>query len=203
MLFVHRFVFDSNGAFQLQKDLEPPPGVRRTSNSGFRKTNVKDRILLFLVRMRRRMPFEGLRIMFGVSFGTAHAYYMETLLAFHKHVVPRLLRPLSAAEIARITPKEFARDLPGAVFIVDLTSFGCKGKGNVSLARVLYSAYHHQHEKAAVFGEKLQVFGVFSSVLIHSFFSQQLLLPTDCSCIDPNSLEASARKLFVSLMEAI
>lgn len=202
MLFVHRFVFESNGAFQLRKDLEPPPGVRRSSNSGFRKTNVKDRILLFLVRMRRRMPFEGLRIMFGVSIGTAHAYYREVLESFHKHVVPRLLRPLSANEIARITPKEFARDLPGAVFVVDLTSFGCKGKGNVSLARVLYSAYHHQHEKAAVFGEKQQLFDVFSSVLIHSFFSLQSLLPTDCSCIDPNSLEGSARRLFVSSIQA-
>lgn len=202
MLFVRRFIFDSHAAFQLQKDLEPPLGVRRSSNSGFRKTNVKDRILLFLVRMRRRMPFEGLRIMFGVSVGTAHAYYLEVLESFHKHVVPRLLRPLSAAEIARIMPKEFARDLPGAVFVVDLTSFGCKGKGNVSLARVLYLAYHHQHEKAAVFGEKQQVFGVFSNVLIHSFFSQQSLLPTDCSCIDPNSLEGSARRLFVSSIQA-
>lgn len=171
MLFFRCFIFDSNGAFQLEKDLEPGPGVRRVSNSGFRKTNVKDRILLFLVRMRRRMPFEGLRIMFDVSLGTAHGYYMEVLKSFHEHVVPRLLRPLSAAEIARITPEEFAHDLPGAVFIVDLTSFGCNGKGNVSLARVLYSAYHHQHEKAAVFGEEQQVFDLFLSVLICSLFS--------------------------------
>jgi len=161
MLVLCCFVFDSNCAFQLKKKLEPPPGVRRHSNSGYRKMHKKDRILLFLVRMRRRMPFEGLRIMFGVSLGTVHNNYNETLEAFHEHVMPRLLRPLSAAEIARITPREFARDLPGAVFIVDLTSFRCKGKGNVSLARVLYSAYHHQHEKAAVFGEKQQVFGMF------------------------------------------
>lgn len=38
MLFVRRFIFDSHAAFQLQKDLEPPLGVRRSSNSGFRKT---------------------------------------------------------------------------------------------------------------------------------------------------------------------
>ena len=133
--------------------MEVPEGVRRHSNSGFRKTDAKDRILLFFVRMRRRMPFEGLRLLFGISLGTAHNYYAETLQAFHKHLVPRLLRPLSAKEITRITPPEFAQDLPGAIFITDLTGFKCNSKKNVLLARILYSAYHHQHEKAAVFSK--------------------------------------------------
>lgn len=108
--------------------------------------------------MRRAMPFEGLRILFGIGAGSAFNYYVETLNAFHKHVVPRLVRPLSAAEIARITPIEFKQDLPGAIFIADLTAFPCKGKENVLLARILYSAYHHSHECAAVFGECVIVY---------------------------------------------
>lgn len=109
--------------------------------------------MLFLMRMRRRVPFEGLRIYFGLGYGTAHNYYNEMLNLFHLHVVPRLLRPLSADEIDRITPESFKIDLPGAKFIVDLTAFPWKGKENVLLARILYSAYHHQSEGGAVFGK--------------------------------------------------
>ena len=80
------------------------------------------------MRMRRRVPFEGLRIYFGVSSGSAHAYYVEMLKLFHSDVVPRLLRPFSVAEIDILTPAELKTDLPGARFIVDLTAFNCNSK---------------------------------------------------------------------------
>jgi hypothetical protein len=114
---------------------------------------VEDRVLLFMMRMRRRTPFEGLRIFFGVSVGTAVNYYTECLEAFHKSVVPLLLHPRSGAEIDRVTPQEIKDALPGAKIIFDLTAFGWKSKENVLLGRVLYSAYHHRPEGAAVFGE--------------------------------------------------
>jgi len=126
-------------------------GDRRHSNSGFRKLDQDDRILLFLFRMRRRVPFEGLRIYFGVSTGTAHAYYVEMLKLFNSDVVPRLLRPFSAEELDDMTPPDFKADLPGAMFIVDLTGFPWKSKENVLLSRLLYSAYHRKSEGAAVF----------------------------------------------------
>lgn len=110
-------------------------------------------MLLFLMRMRRRVPFEGLRIMFGISLGTAHNYYNECLTAFHEIVMPRLLYPRSGAEIDAMTPQEIKDALPGAKIIVDLTAFPWKSKENVLLGRVLYSAYHHRHEGGAVFCE--------------------------------------------------
>ena len=88
-------------------------------------------MLLFLMRMRRRVPFEGLRIMFGVSQGTAYNYYKECLEAFHELVVPRLLHPRSAAEIDAMTPQEVKDALPGAKIIFDLTAFPWKSKENV------------------------------------------------------------------------
>lgn len=103
--------------------------------------------------MRRRVPFEGLRIYFGISAGSAHGYYEEMLRLFCSDVVPRLLRPFSAAEIDAMTPADFKADLPDAKFIVDLTAFPWKGKESVLLSRILYSAYHHRHEGGAVFGE--------------------------------------------------
>jgi len=125
---------------------------RRKSNSGHRKLSPDDRILLFLMRMRRRIPFEGLRFEFGVSIGSASKYYYECLDSFHEHVVPRLLYPLKASEIIATIPPDFAKDLPGCKVIFDLTGFKKKGKENVLLSRILYSAYHHQSEVGALFG---------------------------------------------------
>jgi hypothetical protein len=102
--------------------------------------------------MRRRVPFEGLRFEFGVSIGTASKYYYECLDSFHAHVVPRLLYPLQASKIDAMTPADFAADLPGCKVIFDLTGFKKKGKENVLLSRILYSAYHHQSEVGALFG---------------------------------------------------
>jgi hypothetical protein len=155
----------SNPLPQLTFDLAPPAGGRRRSNSGYRQLDVNDRILLFMMRMRRRVPFEGLRIMFGISTGSAHNYFMECLNAFHKHVMPRLLHPLSAAEIDAMSSEDIKRDLPGAKLIFDLTAFPWKSKENVLLSRLLYSAYHHRSEGGAVFGEwqiaRRRCFGVW------------------------------------------
>jgi len=125
-------------------------------------------VLLFLMRMRRRTPFEGLRILLGVSVGTALNYYTECLEVFHETGVPRLLYPRSGAEIDAMTPQEIKDALPGAKIIFDLTAFGWKSKENVLLARVLYSAYHHRPEGAAVFGEYQRVQRRFCAQQLHS-----------------------------------
>jgi hypothetical protein len=67
--------------------------------------------------------------------------------------MPRLLHPLSAAEIDATSSEDIKRDLPGAKLIFDLTAFPWKSKENVLLSRILYSAYHHRSEGGAVFGE--------------------------------------------------
>ena len=103
------------------------------------------------MRMRRRVTFEALAILFGIAQGTASNYYMEMLKTFNEYVVPRLLRPFTGAEIDSMTPADFKADLPGAMLIVDLTAFPTKNKENVLLSRILYSAYHHRTEAAAVF----------------------------------------------------
>jgi len=104
------------------------------------------------MRMRQRVPFEGLRLQFGISIGSATNYYSECLDSFHAHVVPRLLYPLDAADIDATTPAAFAADLPGCKVIFDLTGFAKRGKENVLLSRILYSAYHHESELGALFG---------------------------------------------------
>lgn len=125
---------------------------RRRSSLGHRKLDPDDRILLFLIRMRRGMPFEGLGILFGIANSTAFNYYTEILDIFHDSLVPRLLRPFTEAEIDAVTPPEWKEKVPGGKFAVDLTAFKAKARENVVLQRLLYSPYHHQSEFGAVFG---------------------------------------------------
>ncbi len=70
---------------------------------------------MFLMRMRRRVPFEGLGILFGISKQSASNYYGEILKVFHEDVMPRLLHPFSGAEIDKMSSVGIKRDLPGAV----------------------------------------------------------------------------------------
>lgn len=70
-----------------------------------------DRIFLFLVRMRRRMPYQTLGRLFGISHETASTYYEELLDLFNEELVGRLLYPLSAEQTKEITPEEFQADL--------------------------------------------------------------------------------------------
>jgi hypothetical protein len=104
------------------------------------------------MRMRRRTQLEGLEYYFGTSDDSAANYFYEMLDACYEDVVPLLLHPLKAAEIDAMTPEDFKRDLPGCKVVFDLTGFAMKGKENVLLSRLLYSAYHHRYETGALFG---------------------------------------------------
>lgn len=128
------------------------PAQRRHSNSGHRALELNDRIFLFLTRMRRRMPFETLGILFGISHETARTYYGEMLDLFCENLLGRLVYPLSAAETKQITPAEFSKDLPDVLVIWDATGFDINSKGNVLGSRILYSAYNHHSQCFVVFG---------------------------------------------------
>ena len=114
---------------------------------------IKDRIFLFLTRMRRRFTFETLERLFGVAHGSVQNYYDEILDLFCNNLVPRLVFPLSKDEIVIMTPEDFRKDLPGILVIWDATGFKLKSKESVLLGRLLYSAYHHVPEGFAVFGK--------------------------------------------------
>lgn len=105
-----------------------------------------------MMRMRRKVPFEGLAIQFGIAVGTAHQYYKDVLNVFSKTLAPRLLDPPDAHALTGWTDKDIKVNLPGAMFIVDLTAFRLKSQENTAMGRILYSSYHHQSEAAAVFG---------------------------------------------------
>lgn len=140
----------------------------KNGKKGSRKIRTADRVLLFLMRMRRRIPYQGLAHFFGLSKSTAANYFDEMLEVCYDDVVPFLLHPLKAADIDAMTPSDFKRDLPGCKVVFDLTGFALKSKENVLLSRLLYSAYHHRSEAGALFGECIECFKLFDYLLYYN-----------------------------------
>ena len=68
---------------------------RRKSNEGFRKLDLEERVLIFLTRLRRKESFKGLGYQYGCGKESAKRYFVEMVELFHKHLVPRLVFPLS------------------------------------------------------------------------------------------------------------
>ena len=64
----------------------------------------------------------------------------------------RLCQRVAQPGVAR---QVFAKDLPGCRVVFDLSGLAMKGKENVLLSRILWSAYHHRSEAGAVFGTYL------------------------------------------------
>ena len=137
---------------QLHAKNAPVEGVKKRSNTGHRIISDEDRILLFLIRLRRSVPYELLALNFGVSESTARNYFNEMVDLFHVTLVERLMNSWTRAELESMMPDGFENDLPGAYLIFDGTGFTMENAENVLIHRILYSAYHHKPEAQVVFG---------------------------------------------------
>jgi hypothetical protein len=93
--------------------------------------------------MRRRIPYQTLGRLFGISHETASTYYEELLDLFYEALVGRLLCPLSADQTKEITPEEFEADLPDVLVIWDATGFKLKSKEDA----LKESTYNHLRRK--------------------------------------------------------
>jgi hypothetical protein len=155
-------IFDSTFVLlcKVRIKIDTPEGVKQKSNKGHRRLCMEDRLLLFLFRMWRKVPFEGLGLLFGVSTTTCSNYFEEIVDAFAEFLTGRLLYPRSGDEIDRMAPENFKRDLPGARLIFDGTGFPMQSKENVLLRRLLFSAYHKDYEGQVLFGKYFWGFSI-------------------------------------------
>jgi hypothetical protein len=135
-------------------NVQTPVGVKQKTSKGHRKLCWEDMVLLYLMRKARKVPFELLRMFFGVSIGSAKSYFDEVGKAYHEHIVPLLLYPRSGDEIKAHTPEKLLKELPGCRMAFDATGLEAKAPSNSTLRRLVYGAYHHQHEGQFILGEK-------------------------------------------------
>ena len=119
------------------------PKSRRGSLDGSRKRDFPDRVLLFLIRVWRAPPFEGLGFLFGIGSTTAQSWFTEMRDLFHEAMVPRLVYPRPPDELRKMIPQKVLDDFPDLLAILDATSWPQKKPENFLLNRLSYSAYKH------------------------------------------------------------
>lgn len=122
------------------------------------------------MRIWRKTPYLGLAVLFGISESTMVNYYDEVLEVFSTHLTPRLLYPLSAAQITPMLSEEVKFELPGCLFAVDGTGLAKNTKENALIQRIMWSGYHNRIEFSVLVGKlsvRLQTF--LANFMIYHF----------------------------------
>jgi hypothetical protein len=128
------------------------PKDRRNSNEGFRRLPLVDRVLLFLARLRRKVPFVELGWHYGCSETSAKEYFDELVVLFSTHLVPRLVFPRSPSFLREMTSPEVEKVFPDLLAILDGTSWEQLKPENFLENRLSYSAYKHFNAFQVLFG---------------------------------------------------
>lgn len=123
------------------------------SNLGHTKLKLRERLLLFLFRIRRKTTFKELGYFFGVGKATAHKYFVSMLKMFNEVISPVLLKVPSQEELLRNRPPAAAVAFPNAFLIYDGTNFPLLKPENFAFNRMTYSAYKGFNSLQVVVGE--------------------------------------------------
>jgi len=127
---------------------------RRKSNEGFRKLDLKERVLIFLSRIRRKQPFKELGYQYGCGEETARAYFLEMVDLFNTHVVPRLVFPHPPADLLKMTRREVAEQFPDLLAVLDATNWEQLKPENFVENRLTYSAFKHFNSFQVLLGKQ-------------------------------------------------
>ena len=128
---------------------------RRRSNSGFRKVELEDRLLLFLIRLRRKTRFSELGYQFGCGRDSARSYFEEMLEIFISHIVPRLVYPRPPEELRKLSRSEILNLFPDLLAILDATNWEQLQPENFLENRMSYSAFKHMTVFQVLLGKSL------------------------------------------------
>lgn len=133
--------------------IKKPASDRRKSNDGFRKLRSRDRVLMFLQRLRRKTTFQELGYLYGCGKETASRYFGEMVEIFNAHFVPRLVFPRTPEELKAMTREQVANKFPDLLAILDATNWEQLKPENFLQNRLSYSAFKHMTVFQVLLGE--------------------------------------------------
>lgn len=116
---------------------------RRQSNDGFRKVELRERVLIFLIRLRRKRSFKELGYLYGCGKASAQRYHEELVSLFCIHLVPRLVFPRSPEELTAMAVDTTLERFAHLLALLDATNWQQQKAENFLLNRLSYSAYKH------------------------------------------------------------
>jgi hypothetical protein len=125
----------------------------RSSNDGYRKLDVEERVVMFLARVKRKVTFTELGYQYGCGRDSARRYFNEISSLFSEHLVPRLVFPRPPDELRRMTRADVQRLFPDLLVVLDATNWEQFKPENFLENRLSYSAYKHMNVFQVLLGE--------------------------------------------------
>ena len=113
----------------------------RKSNEGYRKTDFLERVLIFLSRLRRKLPFKELGYLYGCGKTSAKRWYGEILDLFCDVIVQNVFYPRSPDELRRMRSDLTKERFPDLLAAIDATMWQMLKPENFLFNRLTYSAY--------------------------------------------------------------
>ncbi len=114
---------------------------------------MKERMLIFLSRIRRKVPFSELGYQFGCGKETARGYFVEMVDLFNTHLVPRLVFPRPPEELKKMSRKEVLEQFPDLLAVLDATNWEQLKPENFVENRLTYSGYKHFNSFQVLLGK--------------------------------------------------
>lgn len=114
---------------------------------------MKERMLIFLSRIRRKVPFIELGYQFGCGEETARQYFLEMVDIFNTHLVPRLVFPRPPEELKKMSRAEVLEQYPDLLAILDATNWEQLKPENFVEDRLTYSGYKHFNSFQVLLGK--------------------------------------------------
>lgn len=97
--------------------------------------------MIFLTRLRRKMCFKELGLLYGCGEATASDYFWELVELFHEALVPNLLFPRTPQELKEMSRKEVLEAFPDLLYLIDATNWQMQKPENFLYNRMTWSAY--------------------------------------------------------------
>ncbi len=133
--------------------VESEAPARRASNEGHRKLDLDERVVMFLARVKCKVPFEELGYQYGCGAESARRYCDEITELFSRHLVPRLVFPRAPAEVSNMTRPDVKLLFPDLLAILDATNWEQMKPQNFLQNRLSYSGYKHMNVFQVLLGE--------------------------------------------------
>ena len=130
---------------------------RRKSNEGFRKVDMKERMLVFLSRIRRKVPFSELGYQYGCGKETARRYFDEMVDLFNTHLVPRLIFSPTPEELKKMSRAEVLEQYSDLLAILDATNWEQLRPENFVENRLTYSAFKQFNSFQVLLGKSRSI----------------------------------------------
>ena len=110
-------------------------------------------MLVFLSRIRRKVPFSELGYQYGCGKETARRYFEEMVDLFNTHLASRLIFSPTPEELKEMPRREVLDHFPDLLAILDATNWEQLKPENFVENRLTYSAFKHFNSFQVLLGE--------------------------------------------------